>query len=193
MLGALFALTVVRELTRLAIGPLIGLRAAVVEIGEGPALLRFRTGTIIWRLHQTAIVSATIWTPPPPGEQVRARLALLAAVRPAVTAAIVLAIHCLHVPALDGAHGTNLFLSCVRTVGEYLLIVALVPFSLRGASIIPFESDGLKLTRLLFPRGQRIDQDFARYYFAAPREALEDGDPARALALCREGIALYQS
>ena len=191
MLAALVALTLVRELVRLAVGTASGLHPAIVELGEGRALLRFRTGALRWRIGQTPIVSATIWSPPPAGTPVRGRLAVLALVRPAATAAIVLGIRALRVPGLADAHGAPLFLASLRTIGEYLLLAGLLPFSLKGTAIVPFESDGLKLSHLLLPKGQSFDQDFARFYFASAREALDDQDPVRALAVCRAGLGLY--
>ncbi len=47
-LALLVILTVVRETGRLFAGIGLGLRPAIVEIGEGTSLVRFRTGGLLW-------------------------------------------------------------------------------------------------------------------------------------------------
>src|ERR1700735_1904057 len=81
-LAAIVLLTVVRELGRLLVGLCVGLRPTIVEIGEGTSLLRVRAGGLLWHFKQTAISSATIWTPPPEGFPVRARLVAVTVARP---------------------------------------------------------------------------------------------------------------
>ena len=190
-LGAIVLLTVVRELGRLAAGRAVGLRPVIVEIGEGTSLLRFRAGGIQWHVKQTAIVSATVWEPPPEGLPLRGRLAILAAARPLVVGGLLFGLRAAHVPLGWGAEATGgaALLHSVVEAAEILLFIGLVPFSIRGASSLPLESDGMRLVRLLFPRAIDLRQDFGRYYVARAREALEDRDPARALAFCREGLS----
>jgi hypothetical protein len=84
-LAAFVALTIVRELGRLVVGKTLGLHATIVEIGEGPTLLRFRAAGLVWHFKQLAILSTTIWTPPTGRSGLRARVMALAIVRPVVT------------------------------------------------------------------------------------------------------------
>jgi Zn-dependent protease len=182
------ALTVVRELARLAVGRALGLRAAIVELGEGVPLSRFRTGRLRWVLFQTPIGGETVWEPPPPEVPVRGRLVLLALVRPAVAAGTLLLLRKAGVPLGWGDEGGVVARQLV-TAAEALLVLGLIPFTISGQSLVPFESDGMKVVRLLFGRASDIRRDFGRYYFAAAREALNEGDPALAASLCREGAA----
>jgi Zn-dependent protease len=192
-LAALVVLTVVRELGRLAVGVAVGLRPVIVEIGEGSSLFRVRAGGLLWHFKQTPMASVTIWAPPPDDLPLRARLVLLTIARPAVTLAVLLGIRALGVPLLGQAHGVRAgaWLSEVVTASEALLMLGLFPFSLRGVSIVPFESDGLKLLHIPRAKRQDLAQEFARYYFATAFEALNDGDTTRALDSCREGLAKY--
>jgi Zn-dependent protease len=192
-LAAIVLLTVVRELARFAAGRAVGLRPAVVEIGEGAPLFRVRTGNVLWLVKQTAIASTTVWSPPPDDLPLRARLVLLAAVRPLVVLGLLLLLRALGVPLGWGSPvtGGGALLRSVVQAAEILLMIGLVPFAVRGASVVPFESDGLRLVRLLFSNPGDLRQEFGRYYYASARDALEDQDPARALALCREGLPKY--
>lgn len=187
---ALVLLTVVRELARLGLGCAMGLRPAVVEIGEGPVLGRLQTGRLRWLLTERPIVSVTVWEPPASDRGLRPQLLALAAVRSAVAAALLLILRAAHVSLAWHADGGAVGRAVVLAA-ESLLVIGLVPFSIRGQSIIPFESDGLKLARLIFAREVDPGTELGRFYFAAAREALIDGDPARAGALCREGAARY--
>jgi Zn-dependent protease len=190
--AALGALTFARELARLIVGTFLGLRATIVEIGEGRSVFRVRARGLLWHFKQLPIVSVTIWTPPPPAERahLRTRLVLLALVRPALTLGVLLGLRALGVPLLSYGHEvkSGSLLRAVATAAEALLMISLFPFSLRGSSVVPFESDGLKLLRLPFAKDQDLDQELARYYAATAQEALADGDTARALAACREGL-----
>jgi Zn-dependent protease len=188
---ALVFLVVVRELTRLAVGSALGLRAAMIEIGEGPAVARFHTGRLLWIICLKPIVSETIWEPPPADRPLRARLALLAATRPAMTAAILLLLRAARVPLGWSAQGATPVAHALVMMAENLLLIGLIPFTIRGQSMVPFESDGMKLVRLLSRRDGGPPQDLARFYFASVREALHAGDAARAVALCAEGLAKY--
>jgi Zn-dependent protease len=185
---AVTALMVVRELARLIAGRALGLRAAIVEIGEGPAVARFRTGAIRWVVGSTPLGGETIWEPPPPELPVRGRLALLALVRPAVAGGTLLILRAAGVPLGLGSDG-GIVGGQVAMAAEILLLFGLIPFTISGQSVVPFESDGMKVVKLLFGRGSDPRHDFGRTYFAMAREALNDGDPARAAALCREGAA----
>jgi Zn-dependent protease len=188
---ALVFLVVARELARLAVGSALGLRAAMVEIGEGPVVVRFHTGRLLWLICLRPIAGETIWEPPPADRPLRARLALLAATRPAMTVAILLLLRAAHVPLGWSAQGATPVAHALVMMAENLLLIGLIPFAIRGQSIIPFESDGMKLVRLVSGRDKGQPQDLARFYFASVREALNAGDLARAGALCREGLAKH--
>jgi Zn-dependent protease len=93
---------------------------------------------------------------------------------------------------MGDAHGVKAsLLKGVATAAEALLMIGLFPFTLKGASIIPFESDGLKLLRIPFAKAEDLDREFARYYAASTHEALVDGDTARALEACRTGLEKF--
>ncbi|HXJ22789.1 MAG TPA: site-2 protease family protein [Polyangia bacterium] len=183
---AVVALTVAREVARLVVGRALGLRAAMVELGEGAPLARFRIGTLRWILLQTPIGGETIWEPPPPDLPVRGRLALLTLTRSAVAVATLLLLRAAGVPLGWSTEG-SLVGRAFADAAECLLVLGLIPFAISGQSLIPFETDGMKLLKLLFGRAADVRQDFGRYYFAAAREALNEGDAARAAALCRDG------
>ena len=192
-LAALVALTIVRELGRLAVGASLGLRPTIVEIGEGASALRFRAAGLLWHVKQVAIVSATIWTPPTGRSGIRSRAMALALARPLVTLAILLGLRALGVPLFGGAPGAKggSVLQAIALAAEALLMIGLFPFTLKGVSIIPFESDGMKLLRIPFAKTEDLDQEFARYYIATTSEALVDGDTVRALAVCRAGLERF--
>jgi hypothetical protein len=193
ILAAIVLLTVVRELGRLFVGLCVGLRPTIVEIGEGTSLLRVRAGGLLWHFKQTAISSATIWTPPPEGFPVRARLVAITLARPVVTLAVLLGIRALGVPLYGSAPSFRggALLSALITASEALLMIGLFPFSIRDLSVVPFESDGMKLLRLPFAKAEDLAQEFARFYLATAFEALNDRDTAGALAACREGLAKF--
>lgn len=180
---AFIALTAARELGRLALGCAIGLRPAVVELGEAGPWVRFRTGRLLWIIHRTPVGSSTAWEPPATG--VRARAAALALARPAVTAAVLLAAHAAGVPLGWSSAAGGSIGHAVVMAAELLLTVGLLPFSIAGQSIVPFESDGLKLVNLLLGRGDPAAA-FGPSYYAMAREALMEGAPARALDICRQ-------
>ncbi|HVT08218.1 MAG TPA: site-2 protease family protein [Polyangia bacterium] len=190
ILTALVLLTVARELARLAVGCALGLRPAFVELGEGRVVARLQTGRLRWLLHERPIVSVTLWQPPASDRGLRLQLIALAAVRPAVTAGVLLILRAAHVPLSWEGGGAAAGYALARAA-EGLLVIGLVPFAIRGQSVVPFESDGLKLVRAIFARTADPGPELGRFYFAGAREAMLDGDPARAVALCREGIARY--
>jgi len=182
---AFIVLTAARELGRLALGCALGLRPAVLELGEAMPWVRFRTGRLLWIIHRAPLGSSTAWEPPAAGVALRARVAALALARPAVTGAVLLAAHAAGVP-LGWSSGTGGQLGhALAMAAEILLIVGLLPFSIAGQSIVPFESDGLKLVNLLSGRGDPAAA-FGQSYYAIAREALMDNAPARALDVCRQ-------
>jgi Zn-dependent protease len=183
-------LTIARELGRLVLGCALGLRPAIVELGEGVPLARFRTGRLLWVIGQIPIVSATVWEPPTSPLALRWRMALLALARPAVAGLTILAFYRAGVPLMWGAGASPVAGELLRAA-ELLLLVGLIPFAISGQTVVPVETDGLKLVKVLFGPASEAAQAFARYYYAGAREALNDSDPARALSLAREGLRLY--
>jgi Zn-dependent protease len=194
-LAALVMLTVVRELGRLGVGIAVGFRPSIVEIGDGPSLFRVRAAGLLWHFKLPPVFSATIWSPPPKDLPLRARLASITIARPLITAAVMLAVRALGVPLVGDPHGAKgvAFLGPVVTACQALLMLGLFPFSIRGFSVIPFESDGLRLIRIPRAKREDLEQEFARFYVTTALEALNDGDPNRALVLCREGLTKYAS
>lgn len=192
-IGALIALTVIREVGRVVAGRAIGLKPAIVEIGEGESLFRRRVRGVVWDLRSTPISSATSFVPPEADAPwLRARLAVLLVVRSAVTLAVLLGIRALGGPLAGGAEGIKAsLLSAAATAAEVLLLVGLVPFALTGISVVPLESDGLQLAKLPFAKREDLAGSFARYYLACAIQALRDNDPAHTLAACREGLQRF--
>ena len=132
-LASLVVLTVVRELGRLLVGTAVGLRPAIVEIGEGPSLARLRAGGLLWHFKQTALFSTTVWTPPADGVPIRARLVAITLARPLVTLAVLLGVRALGVPLYGPAPDIKggALLNALLTATEALLVIGLFPFSIR--------------------------------------------------------------
>jgi Zn-dependent protease len=191
---AFLALTVLREVARLLAGTALGLEPVIVELGEGESLLRFRLGGVLWDVRKQPIGGCTIFAPPATDRGLRARLAVLLLVRPAVAAAALFGLRALGVPlfgggeALGGGAVPASLLGAVSTAAEVLLLSGLIPFSITTGGIVPFESDGLQLIKLAFAKPAELGLAFGRYYAASAVQAMKEGDPARAIATCQAGL-----
>src|SRR5829696_3837236 len=90
--AALVVLTVVREIGRLLAGTAVGFTPAIVEIGEGDSVLRFRIRGVLWDVRKLPIISFTAFEPPTTDAWLRARIAVLLLARPAVTVGVLVAL-----------------------------------------------------------------------------------------------------